>query len=251
MKYIHKILPIGKQVHRYDPKYPPNCPSCNCALEDIKHFWRCQSFTRLQWRRTFLAELRKTLIRLGTGPLVRELLVSKLRAVLDGDNPDSVPEHPDLEEICRQQELIGWDQLMLGRFAKGWGRHHRTQPSSQDKRAHTWTTDVIDFIYTQWWQLWETRNQDQHGRDIETRHQAEARQVDRELTMFYETYEAITPQHLGWLFDTPIEVRRQWPMRATQQWLNTWTPILHEELSPEAAPTNPENYPYTTALETG
>ena len=69
--------------------------------------------------------------------------------------------------------------------------------------------------------------------------------------MFYDEYADQVPQHLRWLFDTPIDVRRQWPTNATRQWLNPWTPLLHEELNPEAAPTNPENYPYTTALETG
>ena len=24
VKYIHQLLPIGKQVHCYDPKYPPS-----------------------------------------------------------------------------------------------------------------------------------------------------------------------------------------------------------------------------------
>ena len=88
-------------------------------------------------------------------------------------------------------------------------------------------------------------------RDIATHQQAMACQVDRELTLFYENYETVTPQHLRWLFDTPLELQRQWTQHATQQWLNTWHTLLFKALNPEAAPTNPENYPYTTALETG
>ena len=109
---------------------------------------------------------------------------------------------------------------------------------------------MIAFIFDQWWCLWEIQNQDRHGRNLATTQQAMARQVDQELTMFYDTYEDRTPQHLQWLFNTMIDVRRQWPPNTTRQWLNTWTPLLQEALNPEAAPTNPVNYPYSTVLET-
>ena len=140
---------------------------------------------------------------------------------------------------------------MRGRFSKEWNTHPDTQPGQTKKPQSSWTTNVIDFIFTQWWQLWELRNQDQHGWDLATRIQATALQVDRELQQFYANYETTAPQHLAWLFNTPLEIRQQRPHRATRQWLTTWTPLLIDALNPEAAPTNPENYPYTTALETG
>ena len=69
--------------------------------------------------------------------------------------------------------------------------------------------------------------------------------------MFYDNFETIVPQHLEWLFSTPLEVRRQWPTTAIRQWLNTWQPILDEITDPEWDPHNQENYPYQTELETG
>ena len=50
VKYLHNILPIGKQVHCYNQKYPPNCPSCHADLEDIDHFWNCPAPARLRWQ---------------------------------------------------------------------------------------------------------------------------------------------------------------------------------------------------------
>ena len=87
-----------------------------------------------------------------------------------------------------------------------------------------------------------------------TRLQAQARQVDHELQLLYTEYEGKVPQELNWLFDTTIETHRQRPTAATRQWLNTWKPILKNlitEDTPDGDPHNPENYPYTTALETG
>ena len=191
------------------------------------------------------------MVDLRTGPEVRNLLVSKMRAVLDGDNPDLVPDAPELAEICVQQKDIQWEQMLLGRFARAWNTHPRTQPGMPQHSNQTWTTDIIDFIFTQWWILWESRNRDRHGRDLATQQQATAQQVGRELQLFYDNYENCAPQHMRWIFDTTINVRQQWLMHATRQWLNTWNQILLEAVNPEAAPTNPENYPYTTALETG
>ena len=113
---------------------------------------------------------------------------------------------------------------MRGRFAKEWGLLHCTQPGPDHHHHSTWTTDVIDFIFTQWWHLWELRNHDRHGRDLVSQQQATARQVNRELQMFYEDYGTHAPQNMQWLFDTPIEVQRQRPATAIRQWLTTWAP---------------------------
>ena len=224
-------------------------------METQDHFWRCQAPTRIQWRRQFLRDLNQRLVDLRTGPEVRTLLVEKIRAVLDGNSTATVPVPSSLEEIGLQQEQIGWDQLMRGRFGWAWNGHIRTQPGSAGRSRSDWTTEVISFILEQWWKLWTVRNQDRHGLDLATRLQAQAHQVDRELQLFYEEHAGTAPQNLKWIFDTSIETHRKRPTAATQQWLNTWTPIVMEALKatsdPKGDPNNPENYPYSTALETG
>ena len=255
IKYIHQILPLGDRTHKYDRKYPPHCPSCGAPNENLVHFWNCQASTRINWRRQFLRELNQKLIDLRTGPEVRNLLVAKLRAVLDGVPTNTIPVEPQLAEIANQQDQIGWEQIMRGRFGWAWNDHPRTQPGQSEQHAGHWTTEVISFILEQWRKLWDTRNQDRHGRDIASQLQAQALQVDRELQLFYEEYAEQAPQELKWLFDTSIETHRKRPVAATRQWLNTWAPIMAATVTvredPEGDPTNPENYPYTTALETG
>ena len=176
VKLIHKILPLGKRVARYDKKYPPNCPSCRAPNKNLQHFWSCQAATRITWRRQFLKDLKMKLIKLETGPEVRHLLVSKLQAVLDGQSPNTIPVHPSLEEIGIQQDQIGWEQILRGRFGWVWNTHKRTQPGQSTKLKGHWTTEVITFIWVQWWKLWELRNHDQHGHDLATKQQAQARQ---------------------------------------------------------------------------
>ena len=188
---------------------------------------------------------------LGTGPKVRQILITKTCAVLDGMNPTSIPIDPGVTMIASDQETIGWDQIMKGRFAKSWNTHARTQPGTEAKYLGQWMTNVVDFIYTHWWKPWESRNQDRHGHDLTSRLQADVLQTKRELTMFYNDFTLMTPQHLAWLFDTPIEVRQQWPAALIRQWLNTWRPFLIDITNPKWSPHNQENYPYQTELNTG
>ena len=191
-----------------------------------------------------------------TGPEVRTLVVGQLRAVLNRIPIHTVPIPPSLvEEIGLQQDQIGWDQLMLDRWGWAWNNNARTQPGTSTSRTGDWTTEIISFIFEQWWKLWESRNQDRHGQDLATKLQTQALQVDRELQMIYDEYSSNVPQDLRWIFDTPIDTHWKRPTAATRQWLNTWTPIVADALKtggpPEGDPHHPENYPYTTALETG
>ena len=214
VKFLHHILPLGNQVNKYDPKYSASCPLCNHEKETMEHFWKCPARSRLAWRQQFLKDLSQKLINLGTGQDTRDLLVTKLRAVLDGENPDNVPENPTIADICQQQRTLGWDQLLRGRFPKAWSMSTQTQPGKTHSSYKGWTTKVINFIFTQWWSLWELRNQDRHDRDLATTQEAAARQVDRELILLYNTFEDNAPQHLQWIFDTTIDTRQQWPTNA-------------------------------------
>ena len=187
-------------------------------------------------------------------PEVRQLLVNKLRAVLDGTPTNTIPVDPTIEEIGTQQGQIGWEQLLRGRFGWAWNTHERTQPSQTTKFKGQWTAEAIFFIWEQWWKLWEMWNHDRHGHNLVTRLQAQERQVDRELQDFHADYAHKVPQHFGWLFDTTMETHRRRPTAAMRQWLNTWKPIVENAItedSPDGDPNNPENYPYNTALGTG
>ena len=140
-------------------------------------------------------------------------------------------------------------------MSKAWNTHAITQSGQATRTKQNWTTEVISFIFKQWWQLWELRNQDRHGHDAASRLQADALQTDRERTMFYAEYKERVPQQWSWLFNTPIATHRDRPISATRQWLNTWKPIIDNLMNPdgppEGDPHNPENYPHSTALETG
>ena len=249
VKYLHNILPIGKRVHKYNMKYQPCCPSCQAQLEDTEHVWKCQAPHRLAWRTAFFMALQQRLQDLHTKPLVRALLIGKVKGLLDDVAYNDTGDDPDVTKICTAQAKIGWHHILKGRFSVQWN-NHGVHPSHRQQHSN-WTVEVIDCIFTNWWQLWEIRNKDRHGHDISTRNQADTVQTHRELDLLYERYEAAAPQHLQWLFHTDSDTKKQWSTPKLRQWLSTWQPVLEDKIRPSWAPTNPENYPYQTQLETG
>jgi hypothetical protein len=240
VKYLHDWLPLGKQAHRYDKKYPASCPSCEALVEDRDHFWCCPAPSRLQWKQTFIRSMSTHLHDIGTAPDIQTQLIDALRVVLFGATSLGITVQPGLRDVATAQHTIGWHQILRGRFSKQWikaqDRYLGTNATTQNDGTR-WLTNVIDFIFAQWWTLWELRNEDRHGRDLATQSQAHARQAIHELTQLYDDYQHTVPDRLGWLFTTPLQTRMQWPTHALRLWINTWKPILQES--------------YTTALETG
>ena len=96
---------------------------------------------------------------------------------------------------------------------------------------------MIDVIFKQWWELWELRNGDRHGRDVQSKAQAAHQQAIRDLEIFYEKYQEAATEDMQWLFSEPLETRKQWKAGDIVQWLNAWEPVLREG--------------YSTQLETG
>jgi hypothetical protein len=184
--------------------------------------------------------MRSYLHDIDTAPDIQTQLIDALRVVLFSAATTGIPTQPGLHHVAAAQRAIGWHQILRGRFSKQWitaqDQYLGTTASTQHNGTR-WLTNLIDFIFAQWWTLWELRNEDRHGRDLATQSQAHARQAIHELTQIYDTYQHTVPARLEWLFTTSLQTRMQWPTHALRLWITTWKPILQES--------------YTTALETG
>ena len=98
-------------------------------------------------------------------------------------------------------------------------------------------TKVITTWLQQWLNLWKMRNEDRHGRDDDTRRQAQENQTISEATKFYEENATRVNPTLQWLFEIPLATRIQGNISTLRIWLRTWKPVVEKS--------------YTTSLETG
>lgn len=266
VKYLNDILPVGKVVHRYDPKYPLSCPSCPAAIEDRDHFWRCPAISWQQWRKDCKSNMLQALNKFDTAPPVQSLLLDALDALMHGKPLESITIHPLVEEVAEAQAQVGWHQILKGRFVSEWKQAqeryyrgtirsnqttdvlHHEEPNQthlatgtpiHDKKrtGEIWMTNVITTWLQQWLNLWKMRNEDRHGRDDDTRRQARDNQTIHEATLFYNEHATRVNPTLQWLFEIPLTTRTQGNISTLRIWLRTWKPVVEKS--------------YTTALETG
>ena len=189
---------------------------------------------------TFLRELRVKLEDLKTSPGLMDLLLRGLEKVIKEEDPSEIPVHEDLQLLKDSQTSIGWHQLLRGRLSQQWQlAQDRFLGNNATERTNgqTWTTTVIDFIFTHWFKLWELRNGDRHGRDSQTRAQAKNAEAIRELEQLYDKQDRVGIE-LQWLFTMPLETRKQWNTPMIRIWIEAWGGLI--EKSAKAEPPVPD-----------
>ena len=240
VQYVNDWLPVGKRVHKYDSKYPEWCPSCTAQVKDTYHLMTCPAMSRDNWRKECRAMIRKVLDEIDTAHPIKELMLEGLSAVLGNRPTNTIAVNPEVATVAEAQAAIGWNQILKGRFSRSWAStQDRYLGSRTTARVNgsTWMIKVIETILLEWLKMWKLRNEDRHGRDMESRRHAETKQTIRELELFYATHDGKVTERLQWLFTTALEVRREQNIGVTIQWLNTWKPIVERS--------------YDTALTTG
>jgi hypothetical protein len=241
VKYLNDMIPVGKLANTYDPKYPASCPTCQEPIETRQHLWECQAPPRQDWRKQSGGQMVKLLSKLDTAPPLQQLYLSALDVLMRGTPVESIQVDPSVAEVADAQAQIGWSQILKGRMVKQWGEAQDTylgKNKTHRNNGDTWTTQVIIGWLTEWLKLWTSRNEDRHGRDRQTRLQAEDRQYLRELELFYEKHNGHVPRRLQYLFDVPLLERLdKRGIRDVRIWMNIWQSVVEGS--------------YKTSLETG
>ena len=163
----------------------------------------CPATTRVNWLKECLTTLRKKLDAADTAHPIKELLMEGLHATLNNMPSDTIVVDPAVADVAASQAVIGWTQILKGRFSKLWAT---TQDRYLGAKANVkvngskWVTQVIESILVEWLKLWKLRNEDRHVRDVELQRQAETRQTIRELEQFYAAHGGVAPARLQWIF---------------------------------------------------
>ena len=235
VKHLHRITPIGKRVHKYDPKYPPECPSCCMAQGDMEteeHLYECNSPSRRKWKATCLKTLRDQMTDLDTPEPVISLFMEGLASTFNQTSPSDIPCDPSVQHIKDAQDKIGWNQLIKGRLAWQWNNTQETHLGTRatDKaNGRTWAIDIATTLLKQWLDLWFSRNSDRHGVDHLAQLETTKRQTIREMSLLHEHYKPdnIQPDD-HFMLDTPILTKLKWTTKQQRAWLSVFKPLLEE-----------------------
>ncbi len=162
---------------------------------------------------------------------LRQLLLEGIKSVIEDRAPSTiaVPDTDEARAVAAAQEAIGWTELWKGRLSNEWSKMQQKHLGAFDrkKNGQTWTITMAQTILEGWLDLWECRNGERHGRDAQTRAEAQRQQALRELELLYAWKGHVMPRH-DWILAKPIEQRQQLKTYNLRVLINSYRPILEE-----------------------
>jgi len=234
IKFIHDMSPVGYRVNRYNNKYSPACLSCGHPSETMHHLHHCPSQSRARWQAQIQQRFRKTTSDRHTHPELQMVLLVGLQSTIEDHDPPSHLNHPPrFKSAIEDQNAIGWDQFLKGRWSKQWRLlHEQSHVTPTDSKILTkhWPPELLAGLWDSWYQMWEERNKDRHGHDAKTRAAAQRTQATREVELLYDWQPLLHEQH-QYLFHEPLATLLDKATYQLLHWINLWKPIIDEAAS--------------------
>jgi hypothetical protein len=244
IKLVHGILPTNSKLHRRDP-IRSLCPGCKRATEDWCHIIKCTTPTRSEWRTAAIRSIDQKCELLQTQHELRTLLITAITTWTRWEEADQSQQFtitPSKEattairRLIARQNAIGWHQVFLGRFCVDWSdiqeAHYAKMLNSKEGKKRSgqrWQQSVISEIWTQWFLLWEMRNQDLHGATESARTRAAREEVERTLRDLYDLREQMEPsvQHL---LCRDLSDHFAKPLWYNKNWLAVHGPLIKQSI---------------------
>jgi hypothetical protein len=155
LKLVHEWLPTNSRLARERSTNTQRCKLCHYIKEDAMHLFRCRHAKQTETRHALLAQLNKTL----------QILEPEKSTILNAIERGLQDTHwkPEYESRgMKAQNLIGWQQIYRGRFAKGLIKGFRlTNETSVNGQAakHRLSQKILKLIWDTFLQLWKQRNE--------------------------------------------------------------------------------------------
>jgi hypothetical protein len=208
---------------------PDHCSLCKTPQEDFHHILRCHHPTRTKWRTKMLASLQKQCYALKTDPTLLQILLTGITDWLHDTPPAPTDYPPQYETLIREQSTIGWNQIFQGRVSNRW---RETQQAYYDgsktvsgRDGASWVRKTLGHFFTHWNLLWDSRNDDLHGKDATSKAKAAKDQAIRELELLYSLRDEVLQRDTALFYASLVEHKSK-PSSTIRQWINTYRPLI-------------------------
>ena len=136
-----------------------------------------------------------------------------------------------VQTAMRQQNEIGWHQLLHGRAVRAWRQtvappHTPRHGESKDSTETTWVTNMLDTIWTGWFNVWEARNEFVHGKTKTEKQDRKRAEIEQKIRMIYENKDKYLPSERRLLGDDVEEFIESKGYTALANWERVWGPLL-------------------------
>jgi hypothetical protein len=202
LKFVHKWLSTGKNMHREKAANLPSCPSCAHELEDNMHLFACHHPQQEKLQQELLLYITKQQYEKGM-PELAQLLEWALLNCCHSETwtADKKTLHPkQLHNAIKSQNKIGWHQILYGRVStelkKAQEQFYQWQGLPETSyNGQRWTRNLILQAWKTMLLLWKNRNEANHNRDTQAHEQHNRRQL---VTWVQHYYEQAPPENSTW-----------------------------------------------------
>jgi len=230
MKQLAGFSATGRVMQRRREWTHDRCPVCDQPDENSMHCWFCTGLPAVSAFEEALTTFSETLTDLDTAPLIKRVMLTRLRSVRSAyPYFVSVRHDQPVYEATLDQDAIGWAFFLMGRLSTKWldaqDAWLRRQHTRYKSTASAWARQVIVAVLEIGWHLWENRNKFYHSPD----HPWKRAVRSRRQNLIEELFAGYDPAHFHradrWYFeDNPLnallaaddDAHRNW-LRSVQQ----------------------------------
>ena len=136
-----------------------------------------------------------------------------------------------IQTAMKQQEDIGWHQLLHGRAVRAWRQTVTTNHTSSDgalrgSNETTWVTNMLDTIWTEWFKVWEARNEFVHGKTMTDKQERKQAEIEQKIRTIYKNKDKYLPPERLMLGDDVEEFIKARGYTALANWERVWGPLF-------------------------
>ena len=173
-RYLSRLKPTVKNV----------CPSCGCTNEDTKHITRCKDSTRTVLYLEGAQQIRDWLVSNNAPSQLASLYHSYLISRGEETMESLLPPHSPYSLVAQAQDLIGFDNLLVGRLPNILSSTMEPVLEALNRRgvsSSKWAKDLSRQLLLFTHRQWTYRNTTVHYKPSEGKTVAEHEAIDQQV----------------------------------------------------------------------
>jgi hypothetical protein len=214
IKLTHGWLPTrGHPAYTSPDQMTEICPRCNAAKETNTHFLKCQ-VEREKWANEYHTNESKP-----NDPRIQKVLCQAIKDVLN-DKIVTVP--IEYADIAREQDQIGWQQLIMGRLSKKWAAAYENETGNNT--GHRWLSRIIRTTWNHIDKRWKERCE-LASNENPTTAALNNKEMDEKIKQLYEMRNEVDEVY-GKILGNPIEQKQSLPWIQKLEWYSTAVAVI-------------------------
>ncbi|OEU09351.1 hypothetical protein FRACYDRAFT_248200 [Fragilariopsis cylindrus CCMP1102] len=264
-KFCIKKLPTGERVHQRDHFHDNRCASC-LEDEDDDHILQCDK--RRSVRKKVVNQinaLRKTVDK-NLCDILQEGLMAYFKRDCMSNTMFRIRGGKGMERyknLIDEQTVIGWDNLLRGKFSKEWKIQQRayktrlrlvdpieydklkrmkkqnqeqhndannnkktTKSKNKTEEFHGFFQSIVPIIL----EMWTDRCIDRNTPVLGGRIVAEYESLCKKVTHLYTLREMVLPEDEIKIYNEPLKLRLDDTNQQLKKWINRWRPVIDHSM---------------------